>query len=82
MIGVSAAATADQLAHVAMVAAADGREITGILVADPESTDRTNGRIPRPVPADTPQAVRQARRYSNGDQAVSGSGRTVRHTSV
>ena len=50
VIGVSAAAaTAEQLARVAVVAAADGREITGILVADPESTDRTNGRIPRPV---------------------------------
>ena len=50
VIGVSAAAaTAEQLARVAVIAAADGREITGILVADPESTDRTNGRIPRPV---------------------------------
>ena len=50
VIGVSAAAaTAEQLARVAVIAAADGREISGILVADPESTDRTNGRIPRPV---------------------------------
>ncbi len=50
VIGVSAAAaTAEQLAHVAVVAGADGREVTGILVADPESTDRTNGRIPPPV---------------------------------
>jgi capsular polysaccharide biosynthesis protein len=50
VIGVSAAtATAEQLARAAGVAAADGREIAGILVADPESTDRTTGRIPRPV---------------------------------
>ena len=50
VIGVSAAtATAEQLARAAGVAAADGREIAGILVADPESTDRTTGRISRPV---------------------------------
>ena len=48
VIGVSAGAvTADQLARTAVVAAADGREITGILVADPDFADRTNGRIPR-----------------------------------
>lgn len=48
MLGVSAgAATAEQLARVAMSAAADGREITGILVADPEPDDRTTGRVPR-----------------------------------
>jgi capsular polysaccharide biosynthesis protein len=48
VIGVSAAtATAEQLARVAVVAAADGREISGILVADPEPTDRTSGRLPR-----------------------------------
>ena len=48
VIGVSAGAvTAEQLARTAVVAAAGGREITGILVADPDSADRTNGRIPR-----------------------------------
>jgi capsular polysaccharide biosynthesis protein len=48
VLGVSAgAATAEQLARVAMSAAADGREITGILVADPEPDDRTTGRVPR-----------------------------------
>lgn len=48
VIGVSAAtATAEQLARVAVVAAADGHEISGILVADPEPTDRTSGRVPR-----------------------------------
>jgi len=50
VIGVSAAkATAEQLAQAAGAAAGDGREIAGILVADPESTDRTTGRIPQPV---------------------------------
>ena len=47
VIGVSAgAATAEQLARAAVVAAADGREVTGILVADPEPTDQTTGRVP------------------------------------
>ena len=48
VLGISAAnATADQLARVAVIAAADGREISGILVADPEPTDRTSGHLPR-----------------------------------
>jgi capsular polysaccharide biosynthesis protein len=47
VIGVTAGkATAEQLARVAMAAAAGGREVAGILVADPDSTDRTTGRIP------------------------------------
>jgi capsular polysaccharide biosynthesis protein len=51
VIGVSSAtATAEQLARVAVVAAADGHEISGILVADPEPTDRTSGRLPRHAP--------------------------------
>jgi capsular polysaccharide biosynthesis protein len=46
VIGVSAgAATAEQLARAAVVAGADGREITGILVADPDPADQTTGRI-------------------------------------
>jgi capsular polysaccharide biosynthesis protein len=50
VIGVSAGvATAEQLARVAMSAAGDRRQIAGILVADPEPTDRTTGRIPQPV---------------------------------
>jgi capsular polysaccharide biosynthesis protein len=50
VIGVSAgAATAEQLARVALSAATDGREIAGILVADPEPTDPTTGRIPQPL---------------------------------
>jgi capsular polysaccharide biosynthesis protein len=46
VLGVSAgAATAEELARVAMSAAVGGRDITGILVADPEPTDRTTGRV-------------------------------------
>jgi capsular polysaccharide biosynthesis protein len=49
VIGVSAGvATAEQLARVATSAAADGRVISGILVADPEATDTSTGRIPPP----------------------------------
>lgn len=48
ILGVSAgAATAEQLARVAVSAATDGREIGGILVADPEPDDRTTGRVPQ-----------------------------------
>lgn len=48
LLGVSAgAATAEQLARAAMVAAGDDRDVTGILVADPEPTDETTGRIPQ-----------------------------------
>ena len=48
LFGVSAGAvTADQLARGAMSAVSDGREITGILVADPDSDDRTTGRVPQ-----------------------------------
>ncbi len=50
VLGVSAgAATAEQLARAVSAAVADGREITGILVADPEPTDRTTGNAPRPT---------------------------------
>ena len=46
VIGVSAgAATAEQLARAAVVAGADGWDVTGILIADPEPTDQTTGRI-------------------------------------
>jgi capsular polysaccharide biosynthesis protein len=48
VLGVSAgAATAEQLARVAVSVAVDGREIAGILVSDPEQVDRTTGRIPQ-----------------------------------
>jgi capsular polysaccharide biosynthesis protein len=48
LLGVSAgAATADQLARVAVSADSGGREITGILVADPDSADATTGLLPQ-----------------------------------
>lgn len=51
VLGVSAgAATAEQLARAATAAAGDGREISGLLVADPEPADQTTGRIPRLAP--------------------------------
>jgi capsular polysaccharide biosynthesis protein len=62
VMGVSAgAATAEQLARAAMVSGADGREITGILVADPDPTDQTTGRIShlaRPAPRRLPNRLR------------------------
>jgi capsular polysaccharide biosynthesis protein len=68
LVGVSAGgATAEQLARIATAAAADGRDVTGILVADPESADQTTGRIappshaarrgPRPAPVYPPDGV-------------------------
>ena len=41
------AVTAEQLARVAANAAGDGRDINGILVADPDPADRTTGRLPQ-----------------------------------
>jgi capsular polysaccharide biosynthesis protein len=50
VLGVSAgAATAEQLARVAISAAMSGRDIAGILVADPDPADHTTGRVPRPA---------------------------------
>jgi capsular polysaccharide biosynthesis protein len=47
VLGISAGAvSAEQLARAAMVAATHGSEVAGILVADPETTDQTTGRIP------------------------------------
>ena len=43
----SGAVTAQQLARVAASAAGDGRDITGILVADPDPADATTGRLPQ-----------------------------------
>ena len=48
VLGVSAgAATAEQIARAAVSAAADGRGIAGILVADPEPADKTTGLVPQ-----------------------------------
>ncbi|HTU75230.1 MAG TPA: Wzz/FepE/Etk N-terminal domain-containing protein [Trebonia sp.] len=51
VLGVSAGGvTAEQLARAATAAAADGRDILGILVANPDPDDKTTGRIPRLTP--------------------------------
>jgi capsular polysaccharide biosynthesis protein len=48
VLGVSAGAvTAVQLAGAAVAASADGRQIDGILVADPDPADQTTGRVPQ-----------------------------------
>lgn len=48
VLGVSAGAvTAEQIARTAASAAAAGRDITGILVADPDPDDHTTGRLPQ-----------------------------------
>jgi capsular polysaccharide biosynthesis protein len=48
ILGVSAgAATAEQLARLAVSAADDGRDLAGIVVANPDPDDRTSGRLPR-----------------------------------
>lgn len=50
VLAVSAgAATADQLARLAVSASTDGRDIAGILVADPDPTDLTTGRLGEPT---------------------------------
>jgi capsular polysaccharide biosynthesis protein len=51
VLGVSAGrTTAEQLARVAASLAADGRQIAGILVANPDSADHTTGRVPQLAP--------------------------------
>jgi Chain length determinant protein len=48
VLGVSAGAvTAGQLARVAASAAAGGRDLSGILIADPDPGDHTTGRVPQ-----------------------------------
>ena len=48
LLGVSSGGvTAEQLASAATAAVADGHDIVGILVADPDPEDKTSGRIPR-----------------------------------
>jgi len=69
VLGVSAgAATAEQLARAATVAAGDKRDIVGILVANPEPEDRTSGRIPS-LGRSTQRRVRPASRaYQRREQ--------------
>lgn len=64
----SGAVTAAQLARVAASAAAGGRDITGILVADPDPGDQTTGRLPQlarqglyRMPTRTTSAVTESR---------------------
>jgi capsular polysaccharide biosynthesis protein len=61
VLGVSAGvATAEQLARVAVSAAGDGRDIAGIIVADPDSADHTTGRLPESSrPAQRPLPTRR-----------------------
>jgi len=48
VLGISAgAATAEQLARMATSAAIDGRDVCGIIVADPDPGDQTTGRRPQ-----------------------------------
>jgi hypothetical protein len=52
VLAVSAgAATAEQLALIAVNAADSGHYLVGILVADPDKTDNTTGRVPQPTRA-------------------------------
>jgi hypothetical protein len=51
VLGVSAGAvTARQLARVAAAAAADGRDMVGVFVADPDPQDCTTGRVQELAP--------------------------------
>jgi hypothetical protein len=48
LVGVSSGGgTAEQLARVAMWAANDRRDVSGLLLADPDASDHTTGRIPQ-----------------------------------
>ena len=63
VLAVSAgAATADQLARVAVSAADDRRDIAGIIVADPDPADHTTGRMPQPA---RPAGHRRPTRLAN-----------------
>lgn len=71
VLGVSAgAATAEQLARAASSAAADGCEIVGILVADPDPTDYTSNHIMRAIRLGMVQAARTPQGYRNANQKV------------
>jgi capsular polysaccharide biosynthesis protein len=70
VLGVSSGATtAEQLARVATASANAGHEVVGILVADPDPSDQTSGRIPGLAPTvrrsqptrvkDTPTEIRR-----------------------
>jgi capsular polysaccharide biosynthesis protein len=68
VLAVSAgAATAEQLARVAASAAGDGRQIAGILVADPYPTDHTTGRLPQLAPPSHRRLPTRLTGTNNGD---------------
>ena len=60
LLAVSAGvATGEQLARVAVRCAAAGRRIAGVVIADPDSSDQSTGRLPqRPGPASRVQPTR------------------------
>ena len=71
VLGVSAGAvTAEHLARAASSVAAAGRELAGILVADPEPTDRTTGQLPRTMRA-TPVVGNASRVMITGVKGLS-----------
>jgi hypothetical protein len=74
VLAVSAgAATADQLARVAVSAADDRRDIAGIIVADPDPADHTTGRLPQPT---RPAGHRRPTRLANAaGTTTAGNGR-------
>jgi hypothetical protein len=55
------AVTAEQLVRVSASAAADGREISGVLVANPHPADETTGRVPELA---RPEEYRMPARFS------------------
>ena len=58
LLGVSSGrVTAEELARAAVAAGANGRRGYGILVADPEPTDKTTGRVPQLDPPAATQAA-------------------------
>ena len=78
VLGVSAGVvTAEQLARVAVSAAGDGRQIAGILVADPDPTDHTTRPPPAAGTADAPETTGTASGRDNGEHTVSNGERTV-----
>jgi capsular polysaccharide biosynthesis protein len=76
LLGVSAGgATADQIARVATAAAGAGRDVVGFLVADPEPSDQTSGRIPGlDQPVWRPPANGAGSRVPTGNQTVAEKG--------
>ena len=67
----SGATSADQLARAAVSITGDGRDIAGILVADPDSSDRTTGRLP--------QLAELPRRRASAQHRQATEQRQVRH---